>query len=90
MLTWLVFGLIGWGIPFLIMRAKGGKIRGILAYGAGFLVTFVTTFAALWYLEELAHVPPLQADHVIGPGLWAALLAPALGIWTGKKARDSK
>ena len=90
MLSWVFFGFIGWGIPFLIMRPKGGKIRGVVAYGAGFLTTFAAAFAALWYLEEVAHVPPLQANHVLGPGLWAALLAPGLGIWTAKKGRAAK
>lgn len=90
MLTWFIFGLVGWGLPFLIMRKKGGRGRGVVAYLVGFIVTFIATFGALWYLEEVAHIVPLQANHVIGPGMWAALLGPALGLWTAKRVRAAK
>lgn len=87
MLDWLIFGFVGWAIPFLIMRKKGGRGRSIVAYILGFVTTFILTFAALLFLEEAAHVPPLQANHVVGPGICAAILGPALGLWTAIKAR---
>ncbi len=90
MFDWLFFGAIAVGISYLIARNSGTWERAVIAYFAALIVTFAATFGTLWGLEEIAHMAPIEANRVIGPGIWCALLGPVLGLVWARRQRKKR
>jgi hypothetical protein len=87
LLTVLVLGGVAGSVPFILLRKTGGIGRSAFAYAMGFLVSSSTSFGVLLTMQAILPAPVLDADRVIGSGLFCAVVGPALGVLAAKRFR---
>jgi hypothetical protein len=87
LLTVLVLGGVAGGVPFVLLRKMGGFGRSAFAYAMGFLVSSSTSIGVLLTTQAILPAPVLDADRVIGSGLFCAVIGPALGVVAAKRFR---
>jgi hypothetical protein len=74
----LLLIVVGFGISFEIARRKGGIVRYILAYLAGFVGVLLAMSVATLFSNI-----PFGEEAIFAP--WAALFAPAVGVLLGRR-----
>jgi hypothetical protein len=86
--TVALLGGLAFGVPYLLLRKTGGLQRSLLAYGAGFLVSFAASASLLLITPTLLQASTGDADRVLGPGLLCSMVGPILGVLAAKQVRD--
>jgi hypothetical protein len=86
-LTILVLGSVAGGVPFVLLRKMRGIGRSAFAYAMGFLVSSSTSIGVFLTTQAVLPAPVLDADRVIGSGLFCAVIGPALGMVAAKRYR---
>lgn len=85
--TVALLGGLAFGVPYLLLRKIGGFGRSLLAYGAGFLVSFAASLSLLLITPAILHASTGDTDRVLGPGVFCAVIGPVLGVLAAKHVR---
>jgi hypothetical protein len=84
-LTILFLGRVAGAVPFVMLRKMGGLGRSAFAYAMGFLISSSTSIGVFLTMQAVLPAPVLDADRVIGSGLFCAVIGPALGMVAAKR-----
>jgi hypothetical protein len=71
------------------LRKRAGLARSTFAYCIGFLVSSSTSIGVFLTTQAVLRAPALDADRIIGSGLFCAVIGPALGVLAAKRLRPS-
>ena len=85
--TVVFLGSLAFAVPFLLLWKVGGIARSLLAYGAGFAVSFAASVGLLFITPTILHASTGDPDQVLGPGVLCSVIGPVLGVLAAKHVR---
>jgi hypothetical protein len=85
MLSVLILALLATGISFLASGKTPSTTRSVVAWLAGFIITFAVSIG-LWVVLQLAYDPdPSRFRSLIGLGFWGGILGASIGVYYARR-----